>query len=1096
MLKVYHGRENLDKDRFIFDRIKEARMPDGTDAGGRHIFLIVPDQYTLEAERQAFAYLEAKSLMDIEVLSFSRLGSRVLQETGGGRRTFIDRQGRHMLLYKILREHDADLQVYKGFYSNTSFIEMVNDLISEMKQYSTSSGQIAAAAQSVDSEALLSRKLKDISLIFGEYEKHISGRYVDTEDYVTLFADKIGTSEKIRDSIIWIYGFDYFTPRNLEVIERLRQQAAEVNVMLTWDDEGADSDIFAICRRMAEKLKPESISLISDEYADRRNPAVSVIEKQLFALPAEKTDETEGLHLVEAANIYAEAETAASFIRHLARDKGYRYKDIVVICNDTEGRGSVCKRVFGEYDISLFMDAKRDIRHSPAVNFILALLGITGSGYKTEDVFRMLKTGLGGLDRQETEKLEQYATRYRIRGSLWKRPFEKGLEAYGEAGLGQIEELRRRTVTPVEEMAERFREGKTVREKTEALYEALTEVFHIPGKITALMEEQEAAGRLEAAGETAQIWNVTAGIMDQMVEMLGDEKISMEDFAGLFESGFSAVEIGLLPPAADGLMMGTMQRTRSGHVRAMVIIGANDGLLPAVPASEDILSEDEKNILQDMDIEICKMDSLRSMEETLAIYRNLSKAEDQLYISFSASDEEGKAAAPSYIYKKICSIFPDVKTEKDIVSRGDPMALIDARRSTLNHLADRLRESSGGPAPEEEWEKTLMWYREHQPESCRLVRDGLFYDSRPESPGKDLAEAMYRQDPQEPFSFSPSRLESFGRCPFSHFVRYGLRPEEQRAYEIGPIEMGDIYHDCFRLLAGTLTGDMPVTDGTSPWMNVTREECDSIVMDFLEKKKKDYLEGILSSGGEEKYRSGRISELCCQTAWVIVQHVRSGQIETMAFEEPFGRGKAMPPIEVSLPGGDAESIYIEGKIDRVDIMPGGNVKVIDYKSGSDRYDEKEARAGIRLQLMLYLRAASGNGRTPAGTFYFHVKEPLIDAEGIGNNELRQRIAEEVAKTFRMDGIIVDRPEVIESITGGSQDIFSLRSRNRVLSEDDFDQLLDDVCGKVDQMCRDIVQGDISIRPRKMGDVSSCTYCSYRGICRFDLSFEGCRYEKI
>jgi len=376
------------------------------------------------------------------------------------------------------------------------------------------------------------------------------------------------------------------------------------------------------------------------------------------------------------------------------------------------------------------------------------------------------------------------------------------------------------------------------------------------------------------------------------------------------------------------------------------------------------------------------------------------------------------------------------------------------------------------------------------------------------NPQKALTDILYGISEKGSISISPSRLECYGRCPFSHFVRYGLHPDERKQYEVGPADMGDIYHKCLMLLSKALTTDIPVTSEGSPWMTVNRDQCRQMVHDFVAAEKSNYREGILSGRGEQSYRSKRIEEVCEEASWQMIEHVRRGRIEKMAFEEPFGRNKRIGPVEI-WPGQEETEketkIYIEGKIDRVDMLPGQNVKVIDYKSGADKYDEKEVKAGIKLQLILYLRAATGKEKSedkkryPAGTFYFHVKEPDIDAGDMdySQNEIfRSELEENIRKAFRMDGVMVNKPEVLASISGGDTTVLSSKGKGRAMEEKEFNDMLSAVYEKADGMCRSIVQGNISKSPKRKNAYTSCTYCDYRGICRFDTAFSQCRFEKI
>ncbi|MBQ2161036.1 MAG: hypothetical protein II444_04305, partial [Firmicutes bacterium] len=416
MLKIYCGRESADREKFIMSRI---------DPRGRAL-LIVPDQYTLEAERRLFEETGAEALMDVEVTSMSRLGSRLLQELGGSKRTFIDKYGRHMILSHVLREHRDELQIFGGLEEKNSFLEMINNFISEMKQYNSGLAELEAVKEQVKEGTYVHRKLSDLSLIYGEYEKRIRGKYTDSEDYIDLFLSRIGESELIKGNRIWIYGFDSFAPKALSVIGELMTYAEEVSVVLTADRNrnSRDAELFDLAEMVIRNLRNTAeargiecmeadIPAGFETYPDHHKyAAVRHIEREIYALPSEpfKGWGDEDLPVfVEASNLYNEAENAAAYVLHLIRDKGYRLGDIRLILNDQEVRGAIVRRVFGEYGLEIFMDQGREAEDNPIIRYVMSLLDAAVGNYSTPDIMAMLKTGFAGLGPEEVSDLENYA---------------------------------------------------------------------------------------------------------------------------------------------------------------------------------------------------------------------------------------------------------------------------------------------------------------------------------------------------------------------------------------------------------------------------------------------------------------------------------------------------------------------------------------------------------------------------------------------------------------------------------------------------------------------------------------------------------------
>lgn len=1098
MLTIYYGRESIDKEKFIYENIAEKQ--------GRTL-VIVPDQYTLEGEKQAFRLLGTKGLLDVEIISMSRLGSRLLTEQGGSKRTFIDKYGRHMLLSRIAREYGEELQVFRGSMKKNSFLEMTNNFISEMKQYNVTPADLSTLRVNLTEGSLLDRKLKDLELIFSKYQEAIEGKYTDSEDLIDLYMSKIPASHMLKDCNIWVYGFDSFAPKALAVFGHLMAACKAFNIFLTYDRDCLDADLFRLPEIVMRNLESQADAFgvkhqrqkVSPEYAaEKQAAAIKHIESQLYATRIKPSEDADGITLVEAANMYGEAESAASHILHLLRDKGMRYRDIIVICNDQNVRGSIISRVFEEYGIRLFDDKKRSIMSSPIAVFITAMVEVVCGRYNTADLFKVLKTGFTPFTAEEIEVLENYAIKYRIRGALWKKPFVKGQMEYGDDGLAEINGLREKAIHLFDGVERIFKDAGNIRTFIEGYYDFLLEEAGLDQYIMTLMAQQEEQGLIELAEETSQIWGKIMELFDQIVELMGDERFDGKDFVELLKTGLSQMEVGVLPPTSDDILMGTMQRSRSGQTKAMMIIGANEGLIPANAADEGLFSLDELDFLAEEGTEICKVDKVRVWEEQLAIYRNLSKASEELWISYSVSDEEGKECRPSEIVDTLRRIFPTLRTQKDVLNRGDVKALIGGRINTLRHLTKALQDGGKGEKVSGAWQVVLDWFRQNDQEPLNRIAGGLEFTNWQSDLPKDITEMLYRREGISELILSPSRLERFSRCPFAHFVSYGLRPEERRIYEAASREIGDLYHQCLMEISAYLTAE-------NKWDDVTEEECRQMTHEITQREATNYREGIFQFSNEEKYKLLRVEDTCFYVCWALIEQVRSGEILESRYEVPFGRFSDIPPITVDC--GD-KTVLIEGKIDRLDVMHEDRVKIIDYKTGKEYFDIDEARSGYRLQLMLYLKAAQEQTKKPAGVFYFLIDDPRVDLTETEKEKFFEKISKEMKKSFRLNGIMLNKGSVIRGIAGefdGYSDIVPLRngkegikatSENFLLSEEEFQQLQSDVDDQIEKLCRQLTSGRIAINPKKTDRTSPCVYCEFKSICRFDVAFDGCNYDMI
>lgn len=1132
MIKIYYGRDNLDKAGFIFSQIAER---------GNKALLLVPDQFTLQAEREAFRYMKAESFLDFQVMSFSGLGSAVLQKCGGASVSMIDKRGRQMLLTAIMKElgeKSRELELY-GVYADTpDFITMVNDLIAEFKQHNvTPEGlrEILEKEEDRDTEEIgktfIRKKLWDMYKIFRTYDEMICDKYVDSEDRIDLIEERISRWKELGETDVWIYGFDYFTPKNLRLIRSISNQAPSLNMVLTGDREAFEgtgstaygrntSSLFPVTAWMAAKLKDlgEEVSWeeISKRYMRQRSRSLEHLERCMPEMRVETCDEAEGVTLVKGEDLYQEAEMAALKVTELIRDEGMRLRDILLICNDMDLRGEIYKRVFAHYGIDLFLDKKRGVLHDPVVRYIWALMDMV-TGYRTEDMIKLVKTGFTDISREEGEILENYSEKYRIDGRKWKQPFEKGASEDRE-GLERAEEIRERLMTPLIGFAEDFKKDKTTEGRARALYRFLADEARLPEKIEELMDIQEERGLGDRAQESAQMWNMTLGMLEQMVEILPGKRMSAKMFSDLLKSGFEGEEVGVIPPTEDGLMMGTMQRTRAASPRVLMILGANEGILPAAPGGgKSILTEDEKEFLAERQLDICKPGSIKSMEEDLAIYRTMAGAKDEVWISCSASDEKGEKILPSSLFHKVSQMYPcgEVITKNRL--DADAMNKVAGKTATLVHLTGYMKENSPGSRQtgtaegrdrqhaRDIWNGVYKWYRENEPELLDHVETGRKYTGGVEKIDPKSVESLYSERKTEEgrplYEFSATDMEEYAKCPFRFFISRGLAPHEFREYEVDDRDLGIISHICMEKVTKQLNSDGKApSDPGSLWNTVSDEELMDMVEKAVDEGTSRHREGILASDREEDrenlFRAERLKDVCRLSTKIMVDHVRKGKIRSIETEKSFGIGRPGAPLRVK------DDVMLEGRIDRVDTLENGSVKIIDYKTGDAELKDEEVRMGLKLQLPLYLKAAGMNSEEndPIGAFYFKVHEPRVQ----GNENVR----EEIAKQFKMDGLLLGDREVTsmidkEILAGDSSDVAKIaltkagdfnKRNSKVKTREDFEESIDTALAAAEKICEDIIEGNAGIYPAKTGEVSQCRYCSYKRICKFERIFRECDYR--
>lgn len=1099
MINVFYGRESIDKSRYMFEHITGKTT------------ILVPDQSTLEIEKDAFEFMGTDSLLDVEILGFSRFSDRILDECGKDKRIPIDKYGRHMMLDGILRKNRDSLMIYKDPKRAKGFIELLNNFLAQIRQNNISSEMLTLICDNLKEDSLLKHKLTDLCIIYRLYEEELADKYIDTEMYTDTVIEKIPESEYIKERTIWVYGFDTFTARNMGILSKLAEVCPALNVIVTYDEKSRDANLFEVTENMIYELEKISEAIgcsfrkekISG-YERQRKAALEHLEKELYSIPYRQSDDCDGIRIVSCQDKYSEAESAASYIISLVRDKGLRFKDIALVCNSMEKDMLVISRVFSMYNIPLFIDTKQDIRGNRIVTLITGLLSVISEGYENSYIFTMLKTGLLGFETEEIEELENYVLRYRIKGGMWKKEFARGKNGYTEEEFQRIENTRRNLTELIDEFSDKFREEKAMGTRIKVIYEFLSEKIDIPAKVNEEVERLTAEGNIERAAHTSQIWNLVTSLFEQIYELQGETECGDGELLKLLEAGIEEMETGIIPQNIDGISVGTCQRSRFGRIKALVVMSADEGVLPMNISGDELLNNDELSILKEQNVSLMKLDKIKVLEESLGLYRTFAAPSEYLWIGTSLVDTSGEGIKPSPVINTIRRIFPDLSVEHDIFSDRTGIELVAGPVSTMEHMTTVFREGIDGKEIPKAMCDAAGWINSNSEIPLENIRQGLMYKGMDFKIDRQKAVKLYSRGRDE-LKLSPSGLEKYGRCPFSYFISYGLSPQENRVFEMAGREIGDVYHHILMRLSYELTDDdIPVTDDNSGWMSITEEEYDKLMDKIIEEEREDYREGLLGFSNEEKYRTDRLAKIIKKTGWAMISQVRKGKIKEAAFEVEFGRGKKIPPIEIEAGG---RKVRIEGIIDRIDVLPDDSVKIIDYKTGKEKFSVAEAEKGWKLQLMIYLDAGLKYGdinRKPAGVFYFNISEPEVD-----ESEKAKKEDTIPLKDFKLDGTVINSPETINSIAGefaGYSEVVQLRntksgiigtSEDRLFEPHEFDEFMEKVNGKIKELCEDIVAGKINAAPKKKDkDMTACTYCQYKGICRFDLAFEDCSYEYV
>lgn len=1108
LVRYVLGRAGKGKSTHIFSEIKDQLEKDNQ----QKILLLVPEQYTLQAERDLLRNIDQPGMIQVEVLSITSLSNRVLNEAGGMTRTLLNEQGRNMVLRKLIEEHIDDLTIFKKTARQEGFVIKLGDMIKELKQNDISASSFVDTQKLCDENSILGQKIHDIGFLYEQLEGYLAGRYIDTEDRMNLFIKKLPCSSLVRGARVYIDGFTTFSSQSLRVIREIMLLAEETTISFTVPVEpgSRDRDLFQVSydsfqrvQRMVREsgVKEENITIDARPANQYKSPDMVHLESELYAYPFRQyKQEVKNLRLFAGMNIYTEVEHTAADIVSLVRDnEDYRWRDIAVVCNDLGTYGPIIKRVFRDYDIPIFLDQKRSVMDNPMIRFILAALDIVERNYQYDDMFAYIKTGFSDLEIEEYETLENYVLHYGIRGNRWKEEFNRGEEEEKTC----CEVYRLKVAEPLLKLEKNLKKQTLLGDQVRVLFAFLQEL-QVPQKLEAWIERFRSRDMYDQVLENAQIWNIILDTLDQLVEIMGDQEAAVKDFRRILEAGFQSYEMGIIPTTVDQVLVGSIQRSKSAGIKALYVIGVNDGVLPSRMINEDILGSEEKETLRNSGLDFGIDEDLKIIEEKFLIYNALASPSQRSSLSSATSDTEGRALRPSLLMERFRTIFPGVVFSDDLIAtRENQLSTVSKPESTFKYLLENLRMKLDGREIFDFWWDVYDWYfqQEAWDQKRKAVIQALFHQNQVESLGQLHAKGLYSW----PIRSSVSRLERFVQCPFSHFIQYGLRPGERKTYDLANPDIGDIFHRSLQQFADR------VAENEWEWRDLEREQSDQLMDEVMETVTREHGNGVLNSSYRYQYLARRLGRISRRAAWTLTQHIKKGEFEPVGIEMAFGVHADLPPVAVELANGD--KVLLEGRIDRVDRMDEGEnsyIKIIDYKSGVKNLKLSDVYHGMSLQLMVYLLAvlsmdgkADGKNLKPGGVFYFRIDDPFVESEG----DVIEAIEREIQKKLKMTGLVVEDLKVVKGMDreieqhsevipvslkkDGSFDV-----RSSVLSEEDFLMLLQHVNHLLAFNGQEILGGCIDIHPVKYGQFTACQYCKYQSICQFDRQLEGNEYRNL
>ncbi|MDE6845206.1 MAG: helicase-exonuclease AddAB subunit AddB [Lachnospiraceae bacterium] len=1105
--------------------------------------LIVPDQFTMQTQMDLVVEHPRHVIMNIDVLSFGRLTHRILEEVGCEDVPVLDDTGKSLVLRNVAGLCRDRLQVMGAHLHKIGYIHEIKSAISEFMQYGIGLQEMEKLTEYARSRGALYYKLQDMGVLYQAFLDYIHDKFITTEETLDRLRAALPKSDIIRNSVIVFDGFTGFTPIQNRVIQELIRLTKRVIVTVTIDDRenpyqlDGEHKLFhlskktvADLRRLAKEVDvPEDKPVWCKDRTSGRlwrfaqNAELSHLEHNLFRYPAEVYEgQVENLHLYEASTPKEEIRQTCIAIRKLLMEQGedatmakglhntesLHYRDIAVVTGDMEVYGSLVEEEFAKFDIPIYLDHTRGILRNPFAEYIRSALQIVLQDFSFESVFHYLRTGLTGFDAEDVDRLENYIRRFGIRGKKrWSSLFiyKEDNKEGEEAALEQLTCCNAMRERMMEQLAPLLAPVRTAGEMVRALYDFIVQ-NEIQQKLTDYERDFKEKGDLTRAKEYGQVYAMVIDLLDQIYGLLAEEEMEFREFADILDSGLTEISVGTIPQNVDRVLVGDIERTRLTQVKALFFLGVNDGNIPKGTGNGGIISDIDREFLRESELELAPSPRQQMYIQRLYLYLNMTKPSEKLYLSYAKIGNDGRSLRPAYLIDLVKKLFPALTVE---APENEPMVeQLVCGADGVGLMADMLREYAGGRLTGESKRQMYTFYHsyhsrpEYQDTVDRLIETAFYrYSDTPLS--KVVTRALYGRM----LLNSVSRLEKYAACAYGHFLQYGLALRERGDYSFEDVDMGNVFHGVLELFAQKLA------ENDYTWFDFPEEEAGRLVAEAVEAYAMDYEETILYSSARNQHLLKRMTRILNRTVLTLQTQLKKGSFVPEQFEMSFSMIENLDALNIAL--NEQDKMRLRGRIDRVDTCEMEDkvyVKVIDYKSGSRKFDLAALYYGLQLQLVVYMNAAveieqkkhPDKKIVPAAMLYYHIDDPMVeDGEGMTPEQINAKLLQEL----KMTGLVNDSDEAVrlldKEFTDKSEILplerkkdGSFSAYSSVINEEDMQIVSNYVNHKIRQLGSGILDGTISVNPYEQNGNQACTYCAYKTVCGYDGRIEGYGMRKL
>lgn len=1083
-LEFLYGASGHGKTYNLYSRIiKEASSC--TDSTRKYI-LIVPEQSSLQAQKDIVRMHPNKGVFNIDVLTFGRLGYRVFEELSTNLCETVDDTGKNLIVRKVMNEVKDQLKILH-VNRKIGVVTEVKSMISEFKQYGITVDALAEIIDRMSGYDRLKQKLNDVLIIYRGFEEYIKERYITAEDKPEELLRVIDKSAFFDNAVVAFDGFTGFTPVQYRLFEKILLKAEHViNTVTLPQDENynvitGEEELFFMSKNMMRimgkiadrnkvAVKYSPIDKDEEKFRFAKSPELNFLEQELFRYSGRTFEgEVADIHIRNMTTPQEEVRIAAADILSNVRKNNLRFRDIAIVTGDIALYGDYIRRIFEECDIPFFMDCKQSLIGNPVVEYIRSAIEVVCNNFSYESVFRFLKNGLCTIELDNVDALENYVLRFGIRGyNRWKDRFIRPYTGKKDV-LSQANAARESFMEIIGDFYEAFNGDRDAHEKILAIYNLLEEAksFEYLEKMSEELKQWEDNDRnMARAAQYGQTYDKIIGLLEQLDTLLGDERMSAEEFGKILDAGFEEIKVGIIPPSIDCVTVGDVERTRLEHVKVLFVLGVNEGILPRLSGNQGVLSENERRIMVENEIELAPTPRQKVFIQNFYLYLNLTEPEVALYLSCHRYNALGKETKPSRIINLIKNMYPtlNVVTEEELgpvdylANPGNSMHLAVEGIFANNNKDNGIKE-------------IVTFLMENEPYRSRL--EYFVNILTKETLDKELSQAVANVLYKEIEKSSITRIETFAKCAFSHFMKYGMELKDRETYELSDLDLGNIFHNSIEMVSRKLRAM------DKDFATVTAEERLEMVEACVMDATIDFNASFFIESKRNHYIKQRIVAILDGMVEILGKQLTKSKLKPNQFETTFRK--------------DVDNVKITGKIDRVDIFEENDkviVKVVDYKSSENDISIDDIYNGVNLQLMVYLNSVLSAAKEKnsdkkviaAGALYSIFDNPIVDKA----DDMEKKLM----SAMRPKGMVtLEGLEYMDDWEKGASLCIPATKKkdggvslgDHVLTNEQLILLSEFATNKMVELHNEIKAGKVSVNPCE----NACRYCDFKAVCGFD-----------